>query len=170
MTLTSKISEHNNQWSEMFIAEKIRIEKVFGSKVINIHHVGSTAVAELSAKPEIDLLVVVSDYGDEISIDIGMISLGYVRGKNLSEGHHFYRRNINDIRTHKVHVCLNGHEQIFRMLCFRDILRKSADLRKEYQNLKLELESTNKLGIKEYLAKKAPFINRIVDSELKKSE
>jgi GrpB-like predicted nucleotidyltransferase (UPF0157 family) len=48
------------------------------------------------------------------------------------------------------------------MLHFRDMLRRDHELRQRYQNLKLELESTNKHGIGEYLAQKAPFIDAVV--------
>lgn len=162
MALTSQISEYDNRWPNMFAVEKARLEGVFGSKAVDIHHVGSTAVPGLAAKPEIDLLVVVSDHGDEAYVDRAMATLGYVRGKNLSDGHNFYRRDVGSVRTHKVHVCLTGHWQISRMLNFRDVLRQKEDLRQEYQDLKLELESANEQGIKEYLARKAPFIDGVV--------
>ncbi|QDX29264.1 GrpB family protein [Dickeya poaceiphila] len=167
MALTSQIVEYTNQWSDMFIAEKTRLITVFGPKIIRIHHIGSTAIPGIAAKPEIDILVEVSDHEDENNIVHKMAVLGYIKGKDLSEGHHFYRRDVNGIRTHKVHVCLTGHTEIFRMILFRDILRQDSILRQQYQNLKLELESTNKFGIKEYLEKKAPFINEVIDSTLK---
>lgn len=162
MALTSQISEYDDRWPSMFDAEKARLEGVFGSEAVEIHHVGSTAVPGLAAKPEIDLLVVVSHHGDEAKVDQAMASLGYIRGKNLSDEHHFYRRNVGAIRTHKVHVCLVGHWQISRILRFRDMLRRDDGLRQGYQNLKLELESANEHGIKEYLARKAPFIDAVV--------
>lgn len=162
MALTSQISEYHDQWPNMFAAEKARLEPVFGSNVVDIHHVGSTAVPGLAAKPEIDLLVVVSHFGDEANVDQAMATLGYLRGKNLSDEHHFYRRDVGGVRTHKVHVCLTGHWQISRMLRFRDMLRRNDDLRQRYQNLKLELETANEQGIKEYLSQKAPFIDAVV--------
>ena len=159
MALTSQISEYDCRWPDMFDAEKARLERVFGSRSVEIHHVGSTAVPGLAAKPETDLLVVVPDHEDEAGVDQAMASFGYTRGKNLSDGHHFYRRDVEGVRTHKVHVCVAGHGQISRMLRFRDMLRQDDDLRQEYQKLKLELESTNEHGIGEYLARKAPFID-----------
>lgn len=164
MALTSQISEYDSKWPNMFNAEKTRLEGVFGSHAVDIHHVGSTAVPGLAAKPEIDLLVVVSSQGDEANVDRAMATLGYVRGRNLSDGHHFYRRDVGGVRTHKVHVCLTGHWQISRMLRFRDMLRQDNGLRQRYQNLKLELEAANKHGIAEYLAQKAPFIDAVVGS------
>lgn len=159
MALTSQISEYDRRWPDLFNLERARLEGIFGVRAIEIHHVGSTAVPGLTAKPEIDLLVVVSDHGDEAGIGQAMLCFGYIRGSNLSDGHHFYCRDVGGIRTHKVHVCLTSHWQIPRMLGFRDLLRQNGDLRQQYQNLKLELESTNKRGIGEYLARKAPFMH-----------
>ncbi|GAA3113493.1 hypothetical protein GCM10010520_67020 [Rhizobium viscosum] len=146
----------------MFLAEKERIAVTFAPDLVDIFHVGSTAVPGLSAKPEIDLLVEVREHRNEIARDSSMRMLGYVRGRDLSAGHHFYRRDIDGVRTHKVHVCVTGHWQIERMLRFRDLLRSDPTVRQQYQDLKLELEATNRDGIEEYLAKKAPYINALI--------
>ncbi|WP_421726275.1 GrpB family protein [Bauldia sp.] len=161
MALTSKITAYDAAWPAMFVAERERLAAGFGADLIAIHHVGSTAVPGLAAKPEIDLLVEVSDHRDTPRVDAFMRSCGYVRGKDLSPGHHFYRKDRDGVRTHKVHVCPSGHEQIARMLRFRDLLRRDADLRRRYQNLKFALE-TESAGIGEYLAQKAPFIDSAI--------
>ncbi|MGV1915632.1 GrpB family protein [Rhizobium sp. 22-785-1] len=161
MALTSKITPYDDQWPSLFDAEKARIQRVFAPHVVEIEHVGSTAVPGLAAKPEIDLLVV-SDHQDQDRVDREMTSLGYVRGKNLSDGHIFYRRDVGGVRTHKVHVCRPGHWQVSRMLRFRDMLQEDYELRHKYQSLKLELEARNEFGIKEYLADKASFIDGVV--------
>ncbi|TIN10611.1 GrpB family protein [Mesorhizobium sp.] len=167
MALTSQISAYDAKWPDMFLSEKCRIEEAFGSELVQIHHVGSTAVPGLAAKPEIDLLVEVREHRDETRVANFMKSIGYVRGKDLSPDHHFYRRDVNGVRTHKVHVCPSGHWQISRMRRFRDLLRADANLRKRYEDLKLQLEAENEHGIKEYLALKAPFIDAVVGPEPK---
>lgn len=164
MALTSKISPYDSRWPALFLAAKEQIAKAFGSELIAIHHVGSTAVPGLAAKPEIDMLVEVSTHRNEPSRESVMSGLGYVRGSDLSAGHHFYRRDVDGVRTHKIHVCISGHSQIERMLRFRDILRGDPIIRKRYQDLKLELEAGNTGGIGEYLARKAPFIEEVMES------
>ncbi|WP_320197397.1 GrpB family protein [Agrobacterium sp. rho-13.3] len=161
MALTSQIKPYDDRWPVMFEVEKALLQVVFAPHSVEIQHVGSTAVPGLAAKPEIDLLIV-SDHQDEDRVDQDMASLGYERGKDLSNGHMFYRRDVGGIRTHKVHVFRPGHWQIFRMLRFRDMLRQDDELRLQYQVLKLELESKNESGIKEYLSQKAPFIDAVV--------
>ena len=164
MALTSKISPYDSNWPALFLAAKEQIAKAFGEELIAIHHVGSTAVPELAAKPEIDMLVEISAHRNASLRTSVLSELGYVRGSDLSAGHHFYRRDIDGVRTHKIHVCLTGHDQIGRMLRFRDILRGDPTLRECYQDLKLALEADNTGGIGEYLAGKAPFIDGVMQS------
>ncbi|MFL1546106.1 GrpB family protein [Pseudomonas sp. O39] len=166
MALTSKICPYDPQWPLLFTAENRRIAGGFGAELIGTHHIGSTAVPGLSAKPEIDILVVVSEHLNEVARNKFMRTLGYVRGSDLSAGHHFYRRDVDGVRTHKIHVCVAGHEQIARMLCFRDLLRKDSTVREQYQDLKLQLEANNRGGIAEYLAHKAPYIDALMNMHL----
>lgn len=164
MKLTSKISPYDIRWPIFFHAAKAQIAKAFGTELIAIHHVGSTAVLGLAAKPEIDILIEVSAHINETARHNVMRGLGYVRGSDLSSGHHFYRRDINGVRTHKVHVCISGHREIDRMLRFRDALINHKEIRQSYQDLKLELEKSNTGGIAEYLIRKAPFIENVMKS------
>ena len=108
MALTSKISPYNPEWPERFQVDKELIASAFGDELQAIHHVGSTAVPGLAAKPEIDVLIEVSEHRSETARDQVLLTLGYVRGSDLSQGHHFYRRNVGEVRTHKIHVCKCG--------------------------------------------------------------
>ncbi|HCF2413669.1 GrpB family protein [Pseudomonas paraeruginosa] len=162
MVLTSTITLYDERWPIRFQVARAQIAGAFGDELLAIHHVGSTAVPGLAAKPEIDLLVVVSAQRDEVRRDEALRDLGYVRGSDLSAGHHFHRRDVDGVRTHKIHVCTEGHAQIDRMLRFRDLLRKDSLLHQRYQDLKLALEAENTGGIGEYLAGKAPFIDSVM--------
>ncbi|MBR0962059.1 GrpB family protein [Bradyrhizobium japonicum] len=162
MPLTSPIKPYDPTWPQQYAAEEARLKPIFSSALIGIHHVGSTAVPELAAKAEIDVLAVVrSDSGLE-DWSRSLATLGYRRGGDLSAGHHFFKRDVNGARTHKLHVCLDGHGQIARMLKFRDHLRQHAGDRSRYQDLKLRLERENSSGIRQYLIAKDPFIQDIL--------
>ena len=67
MALTSEISPYNPKWPLLFTAENRRIAEGFGAELVGTHHIGSTAVPGLSAKPEIDILVVVSEHINEVA-------------------------------------------------------------------------------------------------------
>ncbi|QXH37552.1 GrpB family protein [Pseudomonas muyukensis] len=158
MPLTSKITPYNPQWPVQYEVDKRRLASAFGAELHAMHHVGSTAVPGLAAKPEIDVLVEVCAHRHVPARDEALRLLGYVRGSDLSPGHHFYRRNVGEVRTHKIHVCRGGHPSIMQMLRFRDLLRQDHALRQHYQDLKIELQATVTGGMAEYLARKAPFI------------
>lgn len=102
------------KWPSMFIAERDRVAIAFGAELVAAHHVGNTAVPGLAPKPEIDLLVEVHTHQDTHQVDNFVRSCGYFRGKYLTAEHHFYRKNENGVRTHKVHVCTTDHCQIAR--------------------------------------------------------
>lgn len=162
MSLTSQIADYNPDWTRLFDEEAARLRAVFGYALREIHHVGSTAVFGLAAKPEIDVLVVVSSDAARSDWAPQLLVLGYRRGGDLSAGHQFYKKDIRAVRTHKIHVCVEGHGEIQRMLTFRNELRTNAVLKTAYQTLKLDLERTNTSGIGEYLKKKAPFIEEVL--------
>ena len=55
-----KISDYDPAWPRMFAEESAKLRAVLGGLVVEIEHIGSTAVPGLPAKPVIDLLVGVS--------------------------------------------------------------------------------------------------------------
>lgn len=115
-------------------ADKSLIASAFGDELNDIHHVRSTAVPGLAAKPGIDVLIEDGLHRNELARDEFLLALGYVRGSDLSEGHHFYRRNVHGVRTHKLHVSRRGHLSINHMLGFRDLLRNDALIRLLYED------------------------------------
>jgi len=168
MSLTSSISKYNPEWPQQFETESNRLRPIFGDSLVEIYHVGSTAVPGLSAKPEIDIAVVVSPNTDVSLFVVGLSELGYSRGSDLSVGHSFFKRDVDGVRTHKIHVCVMGHIAISRMLKFRQLLRVDTKVRNDYEALKLTLERTNKYGIAEYVKMKAPFIDAMMKNEVLK--
>lgn len=161
MPLTSVITAYNEHWPRLFAEEAERLAPVFGAVEFEMHHVGSTAVEGLSAKPEIDVLAVVIGTDELSKWTKALRLLGYRRGGDLSAGHHFFKRDVDGIRTHKLHICISGHPIVSRMLRIRDHLRTHHEDRAYYQALKLRLEHSNSAGIAEYLRGKAPFLDTL---------
>ena len=164
MKLTSQITPYDPGWADQYQKEARRLRTVFEQDLLDMHHVGSTAVRGLAAKPEIDILIIVASGTLLSTWTRALAGLGYQRGGDLSEGHHFFKRNHNGVRTHKLHVIVSGHPMIDRLLIIRDHLRCNPDDRNAYQALKTQLEQENKTGIAEYLRGKEPFLNTLYDS------
>lgn len=142
-----------------FAKEAQLIKEIFGKSALAVHHVGSTAIPGIYAKPEIDIHVEIDTIGNIERYSEGMTFLGYrVRGDEVEPGSHYYSKDENGIRTFKVHVSESSHPSLKNQLQFRDYLRKHPKRAKQYSDLKRRLAETNKTGIMEYLNGKRPFI------------
>jgi GrpB-like predicted nucleotidyltransferase (UPF0157 family) len=167
MSLTSDICDYDPQWPAMFEAERLRIQQMLGPLVREIHHVGSTAVPGMKAKPEIDLLIVVKSISDIDAINSGMEELGYdVRGECGIEGRHYFSKNTQGARTHKAHVSEISHSNVARQIAFRDYMRDHPKDAQEYVALKMRLARSNSKGMAEYLEGKQGYIERIIHTAL----
>lgn len=164
MPLTSAITPYDPRWLAMYDEARSLLSPIFGPQLVDMQHIGSTAVPGLAAKPEIDILAVIAC--DELHPDWirSLLDHGYQRGRDLTLGHHFFKRDAGGVRTHKLHVCQRGHPAIAELLRFRDHLRRNPVDRQRYEDLKLRLERENREGIAEYLAAKRPFIKAMLNS------
>jgi GrpB-like predicted nucleotidyltransferase (UPF0157 family) len=129
--------------------------------VHEIHHVGSTAVPGMKAKSEIDFLIVVKSIRSIDAINSGMTGCD-VRGECGIEGRHYYSKNIQSLRTHKVHVCEIDHSNVARQMALRDYMRGQPKDAQECATLKMKLAKSNSRGMAEYLEGKQNYIERII--------
>ena len=174
MTREINIVDYNPEWNNLYIKEKEKLEKIFGDLICSIHHVGSTAIITSKAKPEIDILIVVKDDSNLSQYDKQMIYLGYrVRGECLDAGgipgKYYYSKDVNQKRTHKVHICKKDHKEIMKMLLFVKYLNEHEEQGKIYAELKQRLsEKYNYDDIAKYLQEKGIFIKDILQKAGKK--
>ena len=105
--------EYDPEWPRMFNEEALRLASVWGDQCSAIHHIGSTSVPDLEAKPIIDIVIVVKDVLKVHDFDDAMTSLGYwCRGVGITPGRHYYSKDINGLRTHQAHAMQEGHFEI----------------------------------------------------------
>ncbi|MFQ6068151.1 MAG: GrpB family protein, partial [Candidatus Bathyarchaeia archaeon] len=64
MGKTIKIVDYDPQWAVLYEDEKRKILEVIGDKIVEIEHIGSTAVHNLGAEPIIDIIVAVPQLSD----------------------------------------------------------------------------------------------------------
>ena len=128
----------NPAWPAAYHAEAVRLVEVFGERLIAAHHIGSTSVPGLAAKPVIDILLEVTDV---TAIDLAnrkMEELGYIPyGEYGIPGRRFYLKGLVH-RTHHVHAFKSGTPDVQRHLAFRDYLIAHPDVAKDYAKLKIE--------------------------------
>lgn len=52
---------HNPLWHDLFLKEKVEIERIISPYSLKIEHFGSTAIPNMAAKPTIDILLAIPD-------------------------------------------------------------------------------------------------------------
>ena len=122
----------------MFCQETEAVRGVLGDVLVAVHHIGSTSVPGLAAKPVIDVLLEVRRVEQLDGVDAGMEGLGYtVMGEFGIPGRRFYLKGKLD-RTHHVHAFNRGCPDVTRHLAFRDYLVAHPEVAAEYAALKCD--------------------------------
>ena len=154
---------HDPKWWQQFQTEAKQIAVVLGNSAVAVHHIGSTAIPGIYAKPVIDLLLVVQDLTALDEKQSVMEALGYEALGEFGIPRRRYFRRDNDLgdRTHQVHAFESGSPQIQRHLAFRDYLIAHPDIAQEYSDLKRELAAKHPSDIKAYMDGKDAFIQEI---------
>lgn len=149
---------YNTNWPAMFEEEATLIHHALGTNCLTIHHIGSTSVPGLFAKPIIDILPVVKNILAVDKTTKAMEDLGYeAKGENGIAFRRYFQKGRN-IRTHNVHVYEEGDPEIDRYLKFRDWMRSHEDDAQAYANLKIELAAKFPHDILQYCNGKDAFV------------
>lgn len=145
----------SDRWSFDFEKEAAILQEIFGAEIIKIHHIGSTSVHGLSAKPIIDIMPVVKNILRIDQYNGKMAAIGYeAKCENGIAGRRYFQKG-GDERTHHVHIYGNGSPEIDRHLAFRDFLRAHPEKAKAYGDLKEKLAGQFPFDIDMYINGKA---------------
>lgn len=161
------ITPYDPHWPRLYAAERDRLSQVLAPILIRVHHVGSTSVPGLAAKPVIDILIEVSDDARLPQFDPGIAALGYTpRGECLdaggTPGRYYYTKNTKGQRSHQLHICQEGHWEIAAMLAFPRYLWQHPDVAARYQRVKEQAAAAHRYDIVGYIAAKNDFIRTIL--------
>lgn len=148
-----EVVAYDPTWSVVFEAEAQQIAQAMGDNMVAIHHIGSTAIPGIYAKPIIDLLVEVNDIMKVDERRANMVALGYVAlGEFGISGRRYFRKeNQNGIRTHHVHTFEAGTAEVMRHLAFREYMRAHPDEAQRYSDLKRDLAKQYPTNIDRYM-------------------
>ena len=147
---------HDPRWAEEFARESAAVTSALGSRLVAIHHIGSTAIPGIRAKPIIDMLGVSSDITRLNEAPSPLAALGYeALGEFGIPGRRYFRKdNTAGERTHQIHVFQLGSPQIARHLAFPEYLRAHPDAACAYDSLKQRLAESHPHDIS--ITKEAP--------------
>ncbi len=131
---------HDPAWAGMFEAEAALLRPVFADNLLALHHIGSTSIPGIRAKPIIDMLPVVKDIAAVDALNAQMEALGYeAMGEFGISGRRYFRKSTDGVRSHHVHTFQQGNSDIARHLNFAAYLRAHPEDAERYSRLKIEL-------------------------------
>lgn len=158
-----RIVPYDPAWPARFTSEKELLEGAIAQWVTGaIHHVGSTAVPGLAAKPVIDVLVGVADLPSSRACFHQLAKLDYHYAPYRSEEMHWFCKPSPARRTHHVHMVPTGSHRYRAELAFRDALRTRRDLAERYEGLKRELAARYRNDREAYTEAKRDFIAEVL--------
>ncbi len=135
-----EVVPYDPDWPRLFQAEGERLAAALGDEVVAIHHIGSTAIPGVHAKPTLDVLIEVRAIEPIDAADEALVALGYeCCGENGIPGRRYFVKQVGSAHTHHLHVYAVGHPQVERHLRFRDYLRAHREVARAYSQLKARL-------------------------------
>lgn len=150
---------HDPAWSAAFDEAQATLQGILGVDAVAIHHVGSTAIPNILAKPVIDILIEATSLEALDRRYAAFLKAGFLgKGEKGIEGRRFYiKDNAQGVRSHHIHAFTAGSFHIERHLAFRDYLLAHSEVASEYSRVK-EAIAADWRGIDDYIARKASFV------------
>ena len=149
-------------WAVDFGEEASRLRLALAGVVVDVHHIGSTAIPGIHAKPIIDILLTVQRLSALDGKSDVMAELGYeVLGEfGISARRYFRRTSAAGRRTHHVHAFEHGTPGALRHLAFRDYMNAYPQAAQDYDALKRRLASAFPTDRIAYMHGKREFVDR----------
>ena len=154
------VVDYDEMWPTLFENERTLLQMTLGKVISRIHHIGSTSVPGLSAKPVIDILIEVANLEELDSLNQAMEGVGYtVRGENGILNRRYFTKGGSQ-RSHHIHAFTTGDAQIIKHLAFRDYLIKHNDVAIQYALMKKSAMLLCENDSHRYSIYKADFIQK----------
>lgn len=158
---TIYLAPYDPEWPRLFEREAVRIRAALGDHALLVEHAGSTSVPGLSAKPIIDMVLVVADTTDEAAYVPALEAVGYVLRVREPDWHEHRLLKGPDTAVN-LHLFTIGCVEIGRMLCFRDHLRADEADRARYEQHKQELAQQTWKYVQHYADAKSEVVEEIL--------
>jgi GrpB-like predicted nucleotidyltransferase (UPF0157 family) len=131
------LAAYNPEWPRMATGHAERL-RALGSIIVSVHHIGSTAVPGLAAKPIIDLMPLVTDLASLDGERLRVEALGYNWHGELGISGRRYCTLSNEagMRIVQLHFFQADSPEVWRHIAFRDYLRAHAEVAAAYEGEK----------------------------------
>jgi GrpB-like predicted nucleotidyltransferase (UPF0157 family) len=159
-----RLAAYDPAWPDAFERERDVLKAAIGPWVVGgVHHVGSTAVPGLEAKPIVDILVGVEDLESSRECFEPLAGLEYLYAPYRSDEMHWFCKPRPERRTHHLHLVPAGSPRYAEELAFRDLLRADPGTAERYAKLKRELADRFPEDREAYTEAKTDFIRGVLD-------
>ena len=157
------VTPYNKAWKTDFENIKHELASALGDLAIGIEHVGSTSVEGMSAKPCIDIDVIIRDYEVFDAVVEKLRAIGYIHEGDLGirDREAFAYSDKLHLQKHHLYVCPQYSEELHRHITFRDFLGKSPESVKKYSEIKEKAAKLFPNDIDRYMQYKAPCIEEL---------
>lgn len=163
---TVKLDQYNQNWPTIFEAEALTLQRALNIPISNIQHVGSTSIPGMVAKPILDIAILVDSLNVVNNWIVVLEKNGYwYKGlESDMPDRRFFAKGPESSRTVYLHVV--NQKEYDSLLKFRDTLRSSPELVKEYSELKQVLAKAHSDDRYSYTYSKGNFIRRVLNRSL----
>ena len=164
-----RILNHSPDWPLQYKAEAKSLTSLLGATCVEIHHMGSTAIASIPTKPIIDMLMEVSTLKELDLIFTQLIENDYeARGEYGITGRRYFKKMAtSESILINLHCYETGSFEIKRHLAFRDYLNVMPHIAQEYARIKLNLSDDKGVLHPHYQNVKKPFVDGVALEALK---
>ena len=154
---------YDKAWKDDFENIKSEIESALGDLAIGIEHVGSTSVEGMSAKPCIDIDVIIRDRSVLGEVIRRLGAIGYIHEGDLGikDREAFRYESKPHLKNHHMYVCPQDSEELHRHITFRDFLRSHPEAIKKYSRVKETAAALYPDDIDGYIRYKSPCIEEL---------
>ena len=154
---------YDKAWKSAFEEIKQESKSAIGDLIIGIEHVGSTSVEGMSAKPIIDIDVIIKDYSIFDSVVSKLETIGYrhVGNQGIKDREVFKYSDKSQLQKHHLYVCPQQSEELQRHIKFRDFLRNHSETVKKYSLVKETAAQLFPDDIEKYIEYKSPYIEEL---------
>lgn len=158
---TYSIEKYSKNWARRFQIQEKLLKKILGKNIVEIHHVGSTSIPGMSAKPIIDILAIVKDLKTIDRFEKKFNALGYkLRVNYVAQNSRLLEKFKGNKKLYNIHLLPESHAESKRLLHVKNYLIAHPKEAKRYTDLKRKLyKKTNNYAL--YRKGKTNYLNTL---------
>lgn len=155
---------YSEEWSRLFEIERTSLCNKLKEHAVDIQHVGSTSIVRMSAKPIIDIVIVLKNFNEGFALIEDIETLGYHYKGSLGKSKRFFFWKGSEYNnTYNLHLVECDDNNYKNFILFRNFMNEHSDYRDKYLSLKMELAAKFKDDRGEYTKGKTEFILKVIE-------